>query len=264
MKFDKNKYKIVNRQNKHTNISSRHGFAPMGICNHLSGGTFKSMDNWFRDPTNNGSSADFGVAKDGRIYMWGDSDFTRKTWANGLTSGIDECTSELVREKYYDKVNPCYNSNDILISIEHEGTDGVLTDAQYQATLWIHQWIQMTVKEKYGFEIPFNRKHIIGHREVDKDKKYYCPGEFPFERLLEDLNKDSEITAERYVMTLDLYNKIIEVDGILVKDGEFNIGLRNLFEDHLDSVVDYDPSTGLVKIRKNETCNAIGKEVSDE
>lgn len=80
---------------------------------------------------------------------------------------------------------PLYNGtnpNQYTIGIEHEGLDGALTKAQYQASLWLHQQLI----KRHG--IPVDRDHIIGHYRINSVNKANCPGpKFPWERLFNDL-----------------------------------------------------------------------------
>lgn len=234
--FDKNKYQIIDRQNEHTNLSSRFGQVPCVISNHLSGGSFKSLDNWFRSPNNHGSSADFCVTKDGEIYRYGDPDFKRKTWANGLTSGISGATAQLVLDKYYSGESGGKNSNNYTISIENESVDGTLTEAQFEANVWLHRWIKNKVKEIFGVEIPFDREHILGHNEFDKVKKYYCPGKFPFDRVLAELNKEEELKVVKQTMEINLFGKDVILSGYNI-NGLFYPYIRDTFESYGNEVI---------------------------
>ena len=48
------------------------------------------------------------------------------------------------------------------------------------------------VKEEYGYDVPINNEHIIGHIEVNPIVRTKCPGEkFPMERIINDLKNGS-------------------------------------------------------------------------
>ncbi len=81
--------------------------------------------------------------------------------------------------KLYDGTNP----NRYTIGIEHENLGGgELTEAQYQATLWLHKQLI----QKYS--IPVDGDHIIGHYRIDSVNRPNCPGpKFPWQRLFADL-----------------------------------------------------------------------------
>lgn len=177
--------KIEWRGNQYTNKSDRDGIVPIAIVNHITGSSGKSADNWFRSPNNEVSSAHFLIWEDGRISQY--VDIKEMAWANGLTKDrIPYAKSSLVRSK------PGINPNKYTISIEHAGRDGSLTPAQLEATVWLHKWIRDQVKKIYGYEIPFNRTHIIGHFEVDPKRKPNCPGpKFPWSELMRRLNSEN-------------------------------------------------------------------------
>lgn len=174
--------KIIWRGNEHTNkFLSRKGDMPISIVNHITGGSASSADNWFRSSKNSVSSAHFLVTKNGEIKQYVKID--DGAWANGLTSGKKACQSILVQEKNYK------NPNLYTVSIEHESKGESLTEAQYEASLWLHRYIKDYIKKKWGYDMAFDRKYIIGHYEIDSVRKPFCPGKnFPFDRLLKDLN----------------------------------------------------------------------------
>jgi peptidoglycan hydrolase-like protein with peptidoglycan-binding domain len=148
----------------------RDGFKPLIIVNHIMCGTEAGTDDWFRNRASQ-VSAHYGVSRAGEIHQYvRDED---RAWANGICKNP---TWPL-----YDKYAGHLNS--ISLSIEHEGwpNDG-LTEAQYQATLWLHR----RLIAKWG--IPVDRLHIIGHNELDTVTRRDCPGpKFPWDRLMRDL-----------------------------------------------------------------------------
>lgn len=170
-------YKIVQKGNKNTNFSSRDGHVPVIIVNHISGGSMSSMDSWFQSSGNEVSSAHFGVSKSGEIHQYVAID--KMAWANGLkVDAIKNATAPIIKERA--PVNP----NKYSVSIEHEGLDGELTDTQFQASVWLHFFIQSEVKRIYGKELILDERHVIGHFQVDPKRKPFCPGpKFPWTRL---------------------------------------------------------------------------------
>ncbi|MFB6364454.1 N-acetylmuramoyl-L-alanine amidase, partial [Paenibacillus elgii] len=115
---------IIWKGNGYTNSNDRGGIVPVSIVNHISAGTMSSMDSWFRSPGNKVSSAHFGVARDGRIHQY--VKIERMAWANGITTDrIPLAKAPIVKDF---GINP----NLYTVSIEHEGTDGELTEAQFQ------------------------------------------------------------------------------------------------------------------------------------
>ncbi|KAA8750082.1 N-acetylmuramoyl-L-alanine amidase [Paenibacillus sp. UASWS1643] len=170
-------YKITQKGNKNTNFSSRDGNVPVIIVNHISGGSMSSMDSWFQSSGNTVSSAHFGVSKSGEIHQYVAID--KMAWANGLkVDAIKNATAPIIKERA--PTNP----NKYSVSIEHEGTDGELTDAQFQASVWLHFYIQTEVKRIYGKDMILDERHVIGHFQVDPKRKPFCPGpKFPWTRL---------------------------------------------------------------------------------
>lgn len=204
---------IVWKGNQYTNSSSREGYVPIVIVNHISSGTMSSMDSWFTSSGNEVSSAHFGVSKDGRIHQY--VDIRRMAWANGVKSEqARQSKTPVVREM---KVNPNLYS----ISIEHEGTDGKLTEAQYKASLWLHFFIRDEILRIWKKDIPLTPFNVIGHFQIDPIRKASCPGKyFPWERLYDDLKKSpvalSPETAkhiiENYLQPnyMKLHEKLVE------------------------------------------------------
>lgn len=172
--------------NEHTNSSSRDGHVPFLIVDHISVGSMNSLDSWFTSKGNNRSSAHFGVAKDGRIHQY--VAIERMAWANGLDAA-DIASSDQPAIKD----NPGINPNKYSVSIEHEGHDGDLTPTQFESSVWLHQYIQNYIRDKWKMEFPLDRYHIIGHFMVAPESKPYCPGpKFPWERLYAELRREDE------------------------------------------------------------------------
>lgn len=171
---------IVWKGNEHTNSSSREGRVPFVIVNHVSVGTMSSMDNWFTDPNNRVSSAHFGVAKDGRVHQYVSID--RMAWANGIPrEQFGQATAPVVQDM---GINPNLYS----VSIEHEGYDGALTEAQFQASVRLHRYIRQYIKETWGKDFPLDSYHVIGHYQINPVQKANCPGpRFPWARLYQAL-----------------------------------------------------------------------------
>ena len=158
----------VEEWNPSPNFSSRHGRKIIAIVDHITQGSFPGCMDWLKNPVSNASS-NYIVTKLGRIIQLvkeGD-----KAWANGIV--------EKPNWNLYDGTNP----NLYTISIEHEGMTGEgLTEAQYQATLFLHK--ELTQK----YKIPIDTDHIIGHYRINSVRKANCPGTgFPWGRLLSEL-----------------------------------------------------------------------------
>ncbi|OPA73988.1 hypothetical protein BVG16_26480 [Paenibacillus selenitireducens] len=176
---------ISMKGNQFTNSSSREGYEPIAIVNHISDGSMDSMDNWFTNPNNRVSSAHFGVSRAGEIHQY--VDIHRMAWANGLSEeGILRAEAEIVRDR--PKINP----NLYTVSIEYEGTDGDLTKEQFEASVWLHRYIQSEVRRIWGKEIILDEQHVIGHNQIDPLRRPDDPGpKFPWERLYHVLKNGS-------------------------------------------------------------------------
>ena len=155
------------------NFSSRKGNKIIAIVNHITSGQFPGALTWLCS-TQAQSSAHYIVTRTGLIYqLVKDED---ASWHAGVVNKPNW--------KLYDgKTNP----NKISIGIEHEGYKtngggGTLTEAQYQATLWLHK--QLINK----YNITIDNDHIIGHYRIDSVNRPNCPGpNFPWTRLFNDL-----------------------------------------------------------------------------
>lgn len=167
---------IAWKGNQYTNSSSRNGVVPFVIVNHISAGTMSSMDYWFTDPANQVSSAHFGVAKDGRVHQY--VSIERMAWANGIPQEqFAQATAQVVRDM---NMNP----NLYTVSIEHEGTDGDLTEAQFQSSVRLHRYIRDYVRGVWLKDFPLDTYHVLGHYQINPVQKPDCPGpKFPWARL---------------------------------------------------------------------------------
>lgn len=155
--------------------NGRSGQSIVAIVDHIMVGTMESTRGWFNNPASEVSST-FGVAKDGRIHQY--VALENGAWANGITEAVDVSIDWLVNA-----VRTGVNPNNLTVSIEHEGSSGdVMPEAQYQASLALHRWLIDT------YNIPVDRKHIIGHYQIMSRTKANCPGKgFPWARLMKDL-----------------------------------------------------------------------------
>ena len=175
-----------------TNKSSRDGYKPSIIVDHISEGTTQSCIDWFNDTNNKDSSAHFLVSKNGKVYQF--IDIGMKAWSNGLIpQDISKATAKVVKEQ---NVNP----NLYTVSIEHEGvyeqTKGLLTQAQLKATQILHKYIIQYVKDNFGVYIVPSRETIIGHYEINPIAKPDCPGHlFQFDNIISYLKGEAPKTA---------------------------------------------------------------------
>ncbi len=233
--------KINNIKDKNINCSSRKGYTPIVIVNHISEGSKESCISWFKSKNNNNSSTHFLVGKDGSIYQF--VKIEDAAWGNGLyLHDVKNAHSSIVRSK---KVNP----NLYTVSIEHEGiyekTKGSLSEEQLNSTVKLHKYIIDYVRLKYGNTINQDRRYIIGHNEIDPVRKPFCPGDkFPFNEIIKALRKSCDFNdiqdhwSERDIIEL--------ADKKIIKgypDGSFkpeNFIKRGELASILNKIIKYD------------------------
>jgi N-acetyl-anhydromuramyl-L-alanine amidase AmpD len=148
----------------------------IAIVDHIMAGSLSGTDAWFNSAGNDGTSAHFGVGKNGEIHQYVNlGDVSRHA------GNVRNSTWPLL--KYGNISGSPINPNWYTVGIEHEGHPGEeFPEAQYQATLQLHRWLI----EEMGI-VP-GSDTIIGHYRIDSVNKANCPGPtFPWERLLGDL-----------------------------------------------------------------------------
>ncbi|RAU96853.1 N-acetylmuramoyl-L-alanine amidase [Paenibacillus sp. YN15] len=196
-------YSIEWYGNEHTNWSDRKGYVPFVIVDHISAGTMASMDAWFRSSGNSVSSAHFGISRNGEIHQY--VDIRKMAWGNGATvADYPAKVAQVVTDNY--GVNP----NLYTVSIEHEGTDGSLTEDQFEASVWLHTYIRDQIAEIYGEQahFPLDAYHVIGHYQIHRGKPV-CPGPlFPWERLYARL-AEIDAKGDDIMLNADVANTII-------------------------------------------------------
>ncbi len=140
----------------------------IAIVNHITAGLMPGTLSWLMNPAAM-ASAHYLVTKSGEIYQLVADENT--AWHAGAVHNPSW--------SLYDGTNP----NRYTIGIEHECiSGGELTEAQYQATLWLHQQLV----QKYSISI--DTDHIIGHYRIDSVNRPNDPGSlFPWDRLYNDL-----------------------------------------------------------------------------
>lgn len=182
---------IIWKGNQYTNKENRGGAIPICIVNHISAGTLYSMDQWFTDPSNNVSSAHFGVGKDGEIHQY--VKIEERAWANGLpVDKIPLSPASIVRDM---NCNP----NIYTVSIEHEGTDGDLTEEQFKSSCWLHRYIMQQIIDIWGTGMGLGTYNVLGHYQIDPWRKPSCPGpKFPWDRQRAELSIAEKMTLQEY------------------------------------------------------------------
>jgi N-acetylmuramoyl-L-alanine amidase len=191
---------------------SRRGIKPFVIGDHVSQGTLGSMDAWFSDPSNPGSSSHFGVGLDGTIHQY--VKIEEAAWTQGLApDAIQYATAPVVKDM---NCNP----NLYCVSIEREGyyvknEDGTeegnlgwldgsaIPEAQWNALCWLHRYIMDYVKNNMGQVMGLGNYNVIGHFQIDPRRKPLCPGlGYPWAKLYAELAIAEKMTLQDYEMRL--------------------------------------------------------------
>lgn len=157
------------------------------IVDHITEGLLPGTLNWLTNIEKNEKgnyvasvSCHYLVTKTGIIYQL-------VSLGNGAWGALKKSPSaEIIKSR-------TAPPNLFVTHIEHEGVHtsgkGELTKAQYAASLWLHKHIIEEYEAAFKKDFPVDRKHIIGHYEVDtinRDKT--DPGyNFQWEELLADL-----------------------------------------------------------------------------
>jgi len=209
----------------------RKGKKIIAIVNHITAGLMPGTLSWLQNPAAK-ASAHYLVTKTGLIYqMVADENIA---WHAGIV--------KTPNWPLYDGSNPNYYT----IGIEHEALAGeALTEAQYQATLWLHRQLVA----KHG--IPVDQDHIIGHYRIDSVNRRNDPGPgFPWIRLFSDLKGDDEMLTPVKIM---VDGKLLS-DGHIAKVGDKDVSfapLRTLAES-LGAKVSWDPKTSTVIVERGK------------
>ena len=158
-------------------------YIPNIIVCHINS-TYNSAISHFYDSKSEVSSH-YVIRKDGHIKQV--VSLENSAWANGTSFRESSdayykfATSELIN-------SVSENANYFTFSIEHESFDGSLTNEQIESSVKVIKEIIKYVKIKYNYDIPIDRKHIIGHNEVNPIVRKKCPGiNFPYDEIIKRL-----------------------------------------------------------------------------
>lgn len=196
-------------------------YGRLAIVDHITAGNMPGCLSWLQNPISK-ASAHYLVTQAGEIYSLVDE--TNSAWHAGT---VNKPTWSL-----YDGTNP----NRLTIGIEHEGWDGELTEAQYQATLWLHRQIIDR------WDIPVDTEHIIGHYRIDSVNRANCPGpNFPWERLFKDLKGEDNLQPVKVIV------KGKEVPAYII-DGQTFVALRS-YEEAKKIEIIWDPTDKVVEVK---------------
>jgi len=193
----------------------RGGSIPDIIICHTTGNTTQSAINTVMNRNNQASyhyiiaGADFnghGIVpayKDGDIFQI--VLIKDQAWHAVLSESIRKnpgfkSASKIVQER---QVSP--NRYSVSIAFGDMNLNGyTLTKNQIGNAVYLIKHIQDEVERMYGCLIPLNRKHILGHFEVNPVTRSNCPGSrFPWVELMERL-EESEMTQEKFNQMLEV------------------------------------------------------------
>ncbi len=169
----------------------RQGRKPIAIVIHTMVGSLEGTYAWFRNPESKVSSH-YGVGLDGRCWRFVKEEDT--SWHAGRVY--------TPTWKLYDGTNPNYYT----IGIENEDNgqpDAERTEAQYQTNAGL------VVEICKRWNIPIDREHVIGHREIYAKKT--CPGALDVDRIVSLAKKmANEITQPTLQWAINLESFFLE------------------------------------------------------
>jgi len=135
--------------------SGRRGHKPFGVVLHIVEGSASSCINWFKNPKSK-VSAHYLIKQNGTIIKFVEEENT--AWHAGI---VNKPTWKLLKAG----INP----NLYTIGIEHEGWAGdEMSCEQFRASG------KLIAEIAKRWNIPLDRNHIIGHKEICRYKT--CPG----------------------------------------------------------------------------------------
>ncbi len=150
---------IINIQSPNF-ASGRKIYKPEAIVIHIMEGTLSGTDSWFKNPASK-VSAHYGIGKTGEVHQYVDEINT--AWHAGRVNAPSWQLIKPAGNGLF--INPNYYT----VGIEHEGNENSdWTDAMYNSSS------EMIRAISNRWNIPIDRNHIFGHREIYSLKT--CPG----------------------------------------------------------------------------------------
>jgi len=206
------------------NKSSRNGWVPDIIVCHITEGNYNGSVDWLCNKKSQASSH-FVVSRQGEVSQL--VDLKDMSWCNGTSNVSSDkrfyglSTSSIIKNR------KC-NANYYTISIETEGysatTKGSLSNSQFNSLVNLIIYIKEQIKKIYNINLIIDRKHILGHYEINPITKPNCPGsEFPFDKLIKEVNKRLNNTSNNIIENnSNLYKVRLSWDNSQSQIGAFS------------------------------------------
>ena len=151
--------KVINKPSPNF-FAGRKSYRPEAIVIHIMQGTLYGTDSWFQSPISK-VSAHYGIGKTGDVHQYVNEKDT--AFHAGRVNAPSWSLIKQSENGLY--INPDYYT----IGIEHEGDINTeWTEEMYIASSDLIRAISQR------WDIPVDRKHVIGHHEIYSIKK--CPG----------------------------------------------------------------------------------------
>ena len=159
------------------------GYTPHLIVCHITHSYAQAIKRFY-DETSQVSSH-YIIRKDGHIKQVVSLDDS--SWANGTSLNEDsDVYYKFASSSLINKIKN--NANYFTFSIEYESFDGSLTKEQISSSIKVIKEIIKYLKDKYNYDFPIDREHILGHTEVNPIVRTKCPGiNFPYDEIINHL-----------------------------------------------------------------------------
>lgn len=161
----------------------RNNYIPNIIVCHINNTYGSAIKKFYNEKSE--VSAHYVIRRDGYVKQVISLDDS--AWANGTSLKKEsDIYYKFAKSSIVKSIE--YNANYYTFSIEHESFDGSLTDEQLKSSIKVMRDIIKYLKDKYNYDFIIDRKHIIGHDEVNPIVRTKCPGKnFPFDKIISEL-----------------------------------------------------------------------------
>lgn len=218
----------IERKIETKNFMSRNGYKPEIFVLHLADGFYPCLAQ--------NTSYHYAIGKNGEIAEQVPID--KAAWTQGV---LRSPTAKLIIDNY--NKNRSYNPNWNCIGIEcagfyndfysnkvlkEKGCKGNLPDKQVDGIIEAIQYCNDLIQKQYGYKIPYDRDHIIGHYEINPVTRSSCGKNFPYDYIIDKLNgkepvKKNDIPVEEDNKTDFKVGDIVILNGKLFASSTDNI-----------------------------------------